>query len=231
MKTILIYSGGLDSTVLLSDMLAKGREVKCLSVNYGQRHNRELEAARAICDSVGVHHVVADLSGLRMLLRGSSQTDASVPVPHGHYAAENMKLTVVPNRNALMLSVAFAWAISLKFDSVAYAAHGGDHAIYPDCRPQFTEPFAKAMYHADWHQVLLEAPFLEYSKKEIVQLGNRLNAPLGLSYSCYEGNVQHCGLCGTCQERRVAFRDADVTDPTTYDPHGLMVLPDTALES
>ena len=232
-KIILIYSGGLDSSVLLGKLVKDGHEVKALSINYGQRHKRELLQAQKITTLLGVEHRVADLSSLRPFLAGSSQTDDSVAVPHGHYAAENMKLTVVPNRNALMLSVAFAWAISLKFDAVAYAAHAGDHAIYPDCRESFTTPFAEAMKNADWHQVALERPFIQYTKAEIVKVGalNGLQGIMALSYSCYEGEEEHCGLCGTCQERRSAFRDAKVPDPTRYSAKGLAELPDNMLQS
>lgn len=230
-KSIVVYSGGLDSTVLLAKLVAEGREVKALSVDYGQRHRRELEAAAKVCALLGVEHRVADLSGLKPLLAGSSQTDESVAVPHGHYAEENMKLTVVPNRNMLLLAAAAAWAISLKYDSVAYAAHAGDHAIYPDCREEFVAPLAEALRNADWHEVGLERPFLLYTKAEIVKVGERACAAqaMALSYSCYEGGEEHCGLCGTCQERRVAFRDANVPDRTKYSTVGLAKLPTEAL--
>ncbi len=237
MKNVLIYSGGLDSTVLLAKLLAEEQEVKCLSINYGQRHTRELTHAKLICDLAGVEHRIADLSALKPLLAGSSQTDDSVPVPHGHYAAENMKLTVVPNRNMLMLAVAGAWAISLKFDQIAYAAHAGDHDIYPDCREEFINPLSEAMKHADWHHVGIIRPFMDHTKADIVREGERLNYKVGslammrASYSCYEGRELHCGLCGTCQERRSAFRDAGVADPTEYDPAGLLKLPTEALVS
>ena len=233
MKIILIYSGGLDSTVLLAKLLSEGNEVKCLSVNYGQRHSRELESAKAICAKLGVEHRIVDLSCLKPLLGGSSQTDDNVPVPHGHYAAENMRLTVVPNRNALMLSVAFAWAISLKYDAVAYAAHAGDHAVYPDCREEFTKPFAEAMWNADWHAVELKRPFIGITKADIARIGHSIGADedMAASYSCYEGKQAHCGLCGTCQERRSAFRDAGVPDLTNYDLAGLTELPDDKLTS
>ena len=154
-----------------------------------------------------------------------------MPVPHGHYAAENMKLTVVPNRNMLMLAAAGAWAISLKADTIAYAAHAGDHAIYPDCREEFTRPMSEALWNADWHHVALERPFIHITKANIVSVGKEHNAPMSLSYSCYEGKEEHCGLCGTCQERRSAFRDAGVDDPTEYDPAGLAQLPDDKLQS
>jgi len=223
----------MDSTALLAKLVAEKREVRALSVNYGQRHSRELEAARKVCALLGVEHKVADLSGLRELMLGSSQTDPTVPVPHGHYAEENMKLTVVPNRNMLLISVAVCWAVSLKYDSVAYAAHAGDHAVYPDCREEFVRPLAEAVLQADWHKVALERPFLLYTKAEVLKVGalNGGMAALALSYSCYEGKEAHCGLCGTCQERRVAFRDAGLEDPTKYDPAGLAELPTEALAS
>ncbi len=132
MKTVLIYSGGLDSTVLLSDLLAGGDAVLALSVDYGQRHRVEIEHARRIAKSLGVEWELADLSGVAHLLAGSSLTSPEIGVPHGHYAEENMKQTVVPNRNMIMLAVAAGWAISRRADRVAYAAHAGDHTIYPD---------------------------------------------------------------------------------------------------
>ena len=216
-KTVLIYSGGMDSTVLLYDLLAEGDEVATLSINYGQRHRRELEAAEAIAGCLGVEHHTADLSALRPLLAGSSQTSAGIAVPHGHYAAETMKLTVVPNRNMLMLAVAGAWAISRKADCVAYAAHAGDHAIYPDCREEFVRPLAQALENADWHRVKIARPFIEMTKAEICALGSRLVVPFGVTYSCYEGRERHCGKCGTCVERKEAFQLANVNDPTDYE--------------
>ena len=174
MKTVVIFSGGLDSTVLLASLKAGGGEVKALSVNYGQRHVRELGAAAAVCAALGVEHRVADLSALRPLLGGSSQTDDAVPVPHGHYEEESMKSTVVPNRNMLLLAVAGAWAVSLKYDQVAYAAHAGDHAVYPDCREEFVRPLEEALLAADWHKVRIARPFLGLSKADIVRLGASL---------------------------------------------------------
>lgn len=232
-KTIVVYSGGLDSTVLLIKLRAEGRAVRALSINYGQRHRRELDHAHDICRALDIEHRVADLSDLKPLLAGSSQTDETVAVPHGHYAAENMKLTVVPFRNGLMLAVATAWAISTKADTVAYAAHFGDHAIYPDCREEFCRPFGEAMEQADWHAVQLERPFLNMTKAQIVSLGAamKVEKEMAMSYSCYEGGVQHCALCGTCQERRSAFFDAHVLDLTDYDSAGLRQLPDSKLIS
>lgn len=217
MKAVLILSGGLDSTTLLYKLRAQGDTVRALSVNYGQRHFRELKAASKLCEEVGVEHRIVDVTSLNPLLKGSSQTDSGVPVPHGHYAAESMKQTVVPNRNMLLLSIAGAWAISTKSNYVAYAAHGGDHAIYPDCRPEFVNAMQQALALADWHQVDLLAPFLGLTKADIVKIGTQLKVPFVMTYSCYEGRPTHCGLCGTCVERREAFSLAGVPDPTTYE--------------
>ena len=127
--------------------------------DYGQRHRVELECAAKIIAPLGIRHETADLRSISNLLGGSSQTDDSVEVPLGHYEAENMKQTVVPNRNMILLSLAAAWAIGEKADSVAYAAHAGDHAIYPDCRSEFAEALGGAIALADWHEVKLLRPF------------------------------------------------------------------------
>jgi 7-cyano-7-deazaguanine synthase len=214
-RTALIYSGGVDSTVLLAHLLAEGREVHCLSVDYGQRHRRELEAARAICAHYGVDHRLADLRALAPLF-GSNALTGGVKVPEGHYEEESMKATVVPNRNMLLISVATAWAVSLRAESVAYGAHGGDHAIYPDCRPEFAEALDRAVRLADWHEVRLERPFVKMDKAAIVRRGAELDVPFGLTWSCYVGGERHCGKCGTCVERKEAFRLAGVDDPTDY---------------
>ena len=216
MHAVLIYSGGLDSTTLLVDLLKAGDQVSALTVDYGQRHRREIEAARLICDKLGVLHSVADLRALKPLLSGSALTDDRVSVPWGHYEAESMKATVVPNRNMLLLAVAGAWAISLKADVVAYAAHGGDHAIYPDCRPEFGDALDKALGLADWHAIRLHRPYVSLSKAEIVRKGHALGVPFGETWSCYEGGAMHCGRCGTCVERREAFQLAGIKDPTSY---------------
>ncbi len=213
MKTLLIYSGGMDSTVLLYKFLAEGRDVSCLGVNYGQKHKRELEYARALCAKAGIRFAVADLSALRPLLAGSSQTDDRVPVPDGHYAEQSMKATVVPNRNMIMLAVAAGHAMSIGAELLAYAAHAGDHAIYPDCRPEFADALGHAIGLADWRRVQLERPFINITKREIALLGADLGVPFAETWSCYKGGDTHCGVCGTCTERREALQGFD---PTVY---------------
>ena len=217
MKTVLIFSGGLDSTVLLAHLLDAGHKVQALSIDYGQRHKCEITQARKLASHYGVNHFTADLTSLRPLLAGSSQTDNQVKVPHGHYAEESMKATVVPNRNMLMLAVAGSWAISSKANFIAYGAHSGDHAIYPDCRADFASSMDQAFKLADWHPVELLRPFVTMDKADIVRRGNELGVPFAETWSCYEGDgAFHCGQCGTCVERREAFELAGVTDPTAY---------------
>jgi 7-cyano-7-deazaguanine synthase len=216
MKTVLIYSGGLDSTVALYYLKSQGHQLKALSVDYGQRHKKEIEFAKYHCAKLGIEHQVADLTGITHLLAGSSQTSANVDVPEGHYAEESMKLTVVPNRNMIMLSVAIGWAISQKANSVAYAAHAGDHAIYPDCRPEFADAIDHAAKLADWHRVSLLRPFVQWSKADIAAEAKRLNIEIEKTWSCYKGLDVHCGKCGTCTERIEAFQLAGVPDPTVY---------------
>jgi len=216
MRTVLIYSGGLDSTVLLYHLRAEGHEVRGLGIDYGQRHRRELEAAAGICGLLSVEYRVADLSTLRALLGGSALTD-DLAVPDGHYTEESMKQTVVPNRNMIMLAVAIGWAVCLRYDAVAYAAHAGDPTVYPDCRPEFAETMDRAAALCDWHPVRLLRPFVGKTKADLVRIGAGLGVPFERTWSCYRGGEYHCGRCGTCVERREAFAIAGVADPTEYE--------------
>ena len=218
MKTVLIYSGGLDSTVLLYRLLSAGHTVKALTVNYGQRHQKEIDSACSITSDLGIEHKVADLTAISGLLAASCLTSHDMPVPEGHYEEESMKQTVVPNRNMIMISVAAGWAITNKFDSVSYAAHGGDHAIYPDCREVFTKALDQALRLADWHKISLHYPFVGFTKADLVKMGADIDVPFERTWSCYRGEVLHCGRCGTCLERREAFNLAGVTDHTSYAP-------------
>jgi len=218
MQIVLIHSGGLDSTVLLHHLRAEGHALRTLSVHYGQKHARELDHAAAQAARLGIEHRMADLRPITPLLGASSLTSADTAVPQGHYAEESMKATVVPNRNMLLLALATSWAISLRADGIAYAAHSGDHTIYPDCRPEFAEAMARAIGLADWHRVELIRPFVDWTKADIVRRGAELGVPFAETWSCYVGGDSHCGRCGTCIERREAFHLAGVPDPTAYAP-------------
>ena len=199
-SSVVLLSGGLDSSVLLAKLVAEKRRVLALGVDYGQRHAREIDAARAVCAHYGANAL----------------TDKSVPVSEGAYSEAGMKTTVVPARNLLLVSIAASWAIAEKCETVAYAAHGGDHAIYPDCREEFAEKLDAVLRVADWNPQRLERPFVGMSKTEIVALGAKLGVPFGLTWSCYNGGEKHCGKCATCIERAQAFREAGVPDPTDY---------------
>lgn len=212
MRTVLILSGGLDSTTLLYKLLADGEEVGCLSFDYGQRHRRELGCAAQVCRLLGVEHHVVELYPLQPLLAGSALSDPGVEVPEGRYSEETMRVTVVPNRNMIMLSIGIAWAVSAKATRVVYAAHSGP-ATYPDCRSEFVVLVDALARIYDWHPVRVEAPFVHMDKGQIVRLGLSLGVPYQRTWTCYKGGEYPCGVCGACIERREAFEAAGVPDP------------------
>ena len=217
MKALVLFSGGLDSTVLATQMKQEAKETRLLSIDYGQRHAKELDYSQKIADHLDLSHEILKLPQLRQILGGSSLTDKSITLPEGHYAEESMKSTVVPNRNMILLALAGGHALSLGFDTIAYAAHAGDHTIYPDCRPEFADAMNSALGLADWKELQLHRPYVEMTKPELVLLGVQLNAPLHLTWSCYAGGEIHCGKCGTCVERKEAFELAKIQDPTKYE--------------
>jgi 7-cyano-7-deazaguanine synthase len=216
MKIVVVLSGGLDSTALLY-ALKRNHEVRAVTFYYRQRHDKEIDAAIAIAEKAGVDIDLVDIQSVGIALAPSgSALLGGQDVPHGHYADESMKKTVVPNRNMIFLSIAAGIAMAHKFDAVAYGAHAGDHAIYPDCRPMFFEAMRSAIESADESKIALLAPFIDFTKADIVEMGKHWRAPLELTWSCYEGGDKHCGQCGTCVERKEAFREAGGEDPTEY---------------
>jgi 7-cyano-7-deazaguanine synthase len=232
-KVVVLLSGGMDSTVLLAQCIHWQYEVEAIGVDYGQRHVQELAAALNVAEHYAVPYRVLDMSLVgEQLFQGakSSQVGDRVDVPLGHYADESMKTTVVPNRNMVLISLAGARAAAINADLVAYAAHAGDHAIYPDCRPEFAVHAGNALYFGNDPHIKLLRPFIDLTKTEICRLGYGLGVPFELTWSCYapqlveghptEGIISptyiHCGKCGTCVERREAFRDSKVPDPTSY---------------
>jgi len=217
-RTLVVCSGGLDSVTLSNKIAAEETLIHLVSFDYGQRHKKELEYAGRCAKRLGITHDVVDITDVGRRLTGSALTDLAA-VPEGHYAEESMRLTVVPNRNAIMLTIAFGLAMARGAEAVAAAVHGGDHFIYPDCRPSFVDSFAAMQRNAldGFAQIDFATPFLSWSKADIVREGARLGVPFGETWSCYKGGVRHCGRCGTCVERREAFHLAGVDDPTAYD--------------
>ena len=220
MKVLVICSGGLDSVSLAHKVAVEHTLLGLVSFDYGQRHKNELDYAAACASRLGVPHNIIDIRDIGRHLTGSALTE-DIDVPDGHYAEDTMKITVVPNRNAIMLSIAFGMAAAQKADAVATAVHGGDHFIYPDCRPDFVDSFETMQKHAldGYADVRLYTPYVHGPKSAIVTDGARYNTPFAQTWSCYKGEAEHCGRCGTCVERREAFHDAGVSDPTIYaDP-------------
>ena len=218
-SAVAIVSGGMDSVTLAHLLKDEGCELHLLSVDYGQRHKKELDYARRCAERLEASFDIADIAGVGRLLSGSALTD-TVDVPHGHYAEETMAITVVPNRNAIMLSIAYGVAVARGAQFVATAVHAGDHYVYPDCRPEFIEAFdameKRAVEGFGDPGLHLYTPFVQKTKAQIVEVGASLDVPYEDTWSCYEGGEVHCGLCGTCIERKEAFELAGVADPTVY---------------
>jgi 7-cyano-7-deazaguanine synthase len=215
---IILLSGGLDSSVLAYFLKSVGIKLKALTINYGQRHVKEQVAARAIAALLGFEHRTVALPELTPLFGDQcSLVTEQVEIPEGHYAHESMKSTVVPNRNMIFLSLAVAWSVASAYDGVAYAAHAGDHTIYPDCRPAFADAMAHAISLCDVAPQELLRPFIASTKGDIARLGSSLGVPFQATWSCYNGRALHCGACGTCTERIEAFQIAGIADPTQYE--------------
>lgn len=220
MKTIVVCSGGLDSVALCHKVHREEQLSGIVSFDYGQRHVKELEFAARCAERLKVPYHPIDIRGIGAHLGGSALTD-NVDVPDGHYAEDTMKITIVPNRNAIMLSIAFGVAAARDVGAVATAVHGGDHFIYPDCRPGFISAFEDMQKAAldGYADIRLYTPFVHLPKSEIVSAGEQVGTPFADTWSCYKGGELHCGCCGTCVERREAFHLAGITDPTVYaDP-------------
>jgi len=216
MKVVVLCSGGMDSVTALYWARREHAVVAVASFDYGAKHNpRELPLAAEHAARLGVRHEVIPLEFVNRLF-ASDLLQSGGAVPDGHYEAANMKQTVVPFRNAIMLAIAAGFAESLGAEGLVIAAHGGDHAIYPDCREDFMRAMGDAMRLGTYAQVALLRPFIAKTKGEIVTEGTRLGVDFARTWSCYKGGAIHCGTCGTCVERREAFLQAGVPDPTTY---------------
>ena len=215
-KVVVIYYGGMDSFTVLNRALHDGKEVYALTFDYGQRHVKEIEYASTVCKSLNVNHNVIDISAINQLLAGSSLTD-DIDIPEGHYEAESMKSTVVPNRNMILLSLAVGYAVSVGASQVYYGAHSGDHAIYPDCRPEFVMKMNDVCKIANYESVEIFSPYLKETKSDILTDGLKMGLKYDNTWTCYNGREKACGQCGACQERLEAFKDNNVTDPLNYE--------------
>lgn len=222
---VAIVSGGMDSVTLAHLLRPTVDDFHMISVDYGQRHSRELHYALMCANDLEAQWHLVNLTSITALLDTSALTNPEVEVPEGHYAEDTMRITVVPNRNALMLDVAVAVAVAKGARFVGTAVHAGDHAVYPDCRPEFIQSFERTALLANEGFIAdhfhIAAPFIDQTKADIARMGNSLGVDWTRTWSCYKGGEVHCGSCSTCFERREAFQLAGVTDPTEYlaTPH------------
>lgn len=218
MKVVVIYSGGMDSFTILNKAVKDGHDVLAVSFDYGQRHGKELHYAASVCADLQITHNIVDISGMQNLMSNSSLMAASdVDIPEGHYEADNMKSTVVPNRNMILIALAIAYAVNENASQVWYGAHSGDHTIYPDCRPEFVEAMAKASLLANFEPISVVAPYLMQNKIDILRDGLAMNLDYGQTWTCYNGRALACGKCGSCVERLEAFEKNDSVDPLLYE--------------
>lgn len=211
---LLILSGGMDSVTMLYHY--QNEIALALSFNYGANHNsKELAFAALHCQQLGVKHVVIDLEFMAQHFK-SSLLEGADAIPEADYDAENIKSTVVPFRNGIMLSIAAGVANSHGLNAVMIANHGGDHATYPDCRPGFIAAMDAAIGEGTDNEVRVFAPYTELSKSDIAKIGAELGIDYSLTWSCYKGQETHCGVCATCRERKQAMADAGIVDTTVY---------------
>ncbi len=213
--TLLVLSGGMDSTTMLYDFAPQ--IALAVTFNYGSNHNaREIECARRHCATLGIEHLVIDLDFMARYFR-SSLLEGADSIPEGHYADSNMKSTVVPFRNGIMLAIAAGLAESRGLKAVMLANHSGDHDIYPDCRPGFVDAMDRAIQEGTYEGITLRAPYTDLTKGQIAARGAALGLDYSTTYSCYRGGERHCGRCGTCVERREALAEAGIIDTTPYE--------------
>lgn len=214
-NSVIIVSGGMDSITLLYDH--KDEIALGISFDYGSNHNaREIPFAKMHCERLGIKHITINLDFMHQYFK-SSLLDGADAIPEGHYADDNMKSTVVPFRNGIMLSIAIGIAESNNLDQVFIANHGGDHTIYPDCRPEFIKAIDSAANAGTYNNVKVIAPYTQITKSDIARIGKKLGIDYTETWSCYKGGERHCGKCGTCVERKEALSEAGIEDCTIYE--------------
>jgi 7-cyano-7-deazaguanine synthase len=224
-NVLIIYSGGMDSATLLWHYINQGANINAITFDYGQRHSAEISSANAMIDyikksGIDVRHDVIDIKSIFAHIDSSALTNPTILVPNCHYTEDVAKITVVPNRNMILMSIATGIAASRGLSKVLYAAHAGDFSIYPDCRPEFLKSLQETVKLSTlWHPVEIEAPFISMSKADIVRLGLSLNVPFELTRSCYNAGELSCGTCPTCIERIEAFQMNGAKDPIKYSIH------------
>lgn len=214
-NSVIIVSGGMDSITLLYDH--KDEIALGISFDYGSNHNaREIPFAKMHCERLGIKHITINLDFMHQYFK-SSLLDGAEAIPEGRYADDNMKSTVVPFRNGIMLSIAIGIAESNNLDQVFIANHGGDHTIYPDCRPEFINAIDAAATAGTYNNVKVVAPYTKITKSDIARIGKKLGIDYTETWSCYKGGEVHCGKCGTCVERKEALAEAGIEDKTIYE--------------
>ena len=214
-NSAIIVSGGMDSITLLYDR--KDEIALGISFDYGSNHNaREIPFAKMHCERLGIKHITINLDFIHQYFK-SSLLDGAEAIPEGHYADDNMKSTVVPFRNGIMLAIAIGIAESNNLDQVFIANHGGDHTIYPDCRPEFINAIDAAATAGTYNNAKVIAPYTKITKSDIARIGKRLGIDYAETWSCYKGGEVHCGKCGTCVERKEALAEAGIEDKTIYE--------------
>lgn len=215
-KVVVLVSGGMDSVAALYEAHQTHEVVGGLSFDYGSKHNhKEIPFAQWHCRKLGISHRAISLDFVGQLFK-SDLLKSGGAIPDGHYEQQNMKQTVVPFRNGIMLSIAGGYAESIEANGLVIAAHSGDHAVYPDCREDFMKAMADAIRLGTYAAVEILRPFIHNTKAEIARRGHELGVDFSQTWSCYKGGVVHCGTCGTCVERREAFELAGLPDPTVY---------------